>query len=364
MKIYNTISSITYLWYISRSGSTHFCNNIHQNNRSIFVTPEINMSSLYSCYFSCLHGHSVKKCINLFIKSKLPLNLLPNHRINFVNDLIRNKQYLSEFEFFILYVLDRYLIYSCQNQKISDIIIKCSNIDDFHSIFRLMNQRQRTQMNNKYNNKLNPSTRYSHILLIRHPWLISKSLNNTNKIKIPGLKMGWKGDLFVLDKLEKAINTFSYYNFQIIDFDRYAQGHALLVLGERNIKYQANMYPLKEYLISIPENSIHEKAKQLYFSPKSLMSEFDGSSFIHKINMMKFILLIYRHPIVSNMYDQHLNIFMDDKTLLFYLGFVLAIISHLRYFVSSAIILSWRFLPTKFMFNNFYIKYEKVDQSF
>ena len=101
---------------------------------------------------------------------------------------------------------------------------------------------------------------------------------------------------------------------------------------KRYIKYQiSNIYPLKKYIISIPEKSIHEKAKQLYFTPKNLLSEFDRSPFMHKTNMMKFILLLPRYPIVSNLYYQHLNIIgMADKTLLFYLAFILTIMSHLR----------------------------------
>ena len=300
----NSILSFTFLWYYSRSGSTHFCNNIHESYEMIYATPEINIFWLCKSFVAFSRYNNFSLGLRYLERSKLTRNF-----DSFKYQLFKNKMsvinlFKISFSEYLTHLFSTFIQLNYGDKFKFHVMIKVSDINDFKAFFRSYNQFKIDEKNDSMKHIISSS----HLFLLRNPIFIYKSLISNTKFNYPFLSMGWRGTLFLICKLSSIIRFCKREHVQIIDFDNFCQSKSSLIVGNQEITYHPYLLSShKQYTISNSELSIHTKATSSYQKPNNFQYQFSISNIFEKFTLLVIYLFIRLFSDLSCYQQQHIT---------------------------------------------------------
>ena len=300
----NSILSFTFLWYYSRSGSTHFCNNIHESYEMIYATPEINIFWLCKSFIAFSRYNNFSLGLRYLERSKLTLNF-----DSFKYQLFKNKMsvvnlFKISFSEYLIHLFFTFIQLNYGDKFKFHVMIKVSDINDFEAFFRSYKQFKIDATNNSTKHIIS----LSHLFLVRNPIFIHRSLISNNKFNYPFLSMGWRGKLFLISKLSSILRFCKKEDVQIIDFDDFCQSKSTLIIGNQEITYHSyKLSSHKQYTISNSELSIHTKATSSYQKPNNFQYQFSISNIFDKLTLLVIYLFIRLFSDLSCYKYQHMT---------------------------------------------------------
>ena len=300
----NSILSFTFLWYYSRSGSTHFCNNIHESYEMIYATPEINIFWLCKSFVAFSRYNNFSMGLRYLERSKLTRNF-----DSFKYQLFKNKMsvinlFKISFSEYLTHLFSTFIQLNHGDKFKFHVIIKVSDINDFKAFFRSYNQFKIDEKNDSMKHIISSS----HLFLLRNPIFIHRSLISNTKFNYPFLSMGWRGKLFLICKLSSILRFCKREDVQIIDFDDFCQCKSSMIIGNQEITYHSHkLSSHKQYTISNSELSIHTKATSSYQKPNNFQYQFSISNIFEKFTLLVIYLFIRLFSDLSCYQQQHIT---------------------------------------------------------
>ena len=292
----NTILSFTFLWYYSRSGSTHFCNNIHGSCELIYATPEINIFWLCKSFIAFTSYKNFSLGLRYLWRSKLTRNLKPFEYQLFRNNMSLINFITISFQEYLTTLFSIFIQLKHGNSSMFHVIIKVSDINDFQSFYKytkLLTPEDKTDTTKSISS-------FSHLFLARNPIYIHRSLISNAKFNYPFLGMGWRGQLYLIYKLSSILRFCKKAGIQIVDFDDFCQNYSSFIVGNQEVTYHHHkLQTYKQYIISNSETSIHTKATSLYQKPKAFQNQFSISHIFDEFNFVAIHLYIQLFPSLS-----------------------------------------------------------------
>lgn len=270
------------------------------------MSPEVNIYFLAKAYLSYKES-DIQHTEEYLLKSKLTKNLSTSDYARFMQSL-HPELALSAHTFasFIEFIVLRFIACISNKQPIVKnnhlhLILKVSDINAFR-IFANSYLKISSPVDEQ-GQLLEPGdmVNFKHLLLIRNPFYICNSLNKNPKPSMPGIKMGWKGNLFVLYTLDKCLSAARKINAQIIDYDQFFQQGATFTINGIELSRRANdlLQDENDYQISSTEISLHPHALEPYIDPLPVSNLCEKPLKIDNISTHIFFAVASMFPSIS-----------------------------------------------------------------